>query len=94
MSQLSSHIAHKRSVSPAKGAKRLLELGRKHTEGIEAGIEGLLARVGVIGVVSDLSATCSACVLALHLAKTFALLRAAFIIDWLASRSCFDFRPL
>jgi hypothetical protein len=94
MSQLSSCIARKWSVSPAKGAKRLLELGQKRAEGIEAGIEGLLARVGVVGVVGDLSATCSACVLALHLTKTSALLRAAFIIDWLASRSCFDFRPL
>ena len=73
-----SCITCKRFVSPVKGAKRLLDPGRKRVEGIEARIEGLLARVGVIGVVGDLL---DICVLALHLAETTALLRAAFIVD-------------
>jgi hypothetical protein len=76
MSQLFSRTACKRSISPAKGAKRLLDPGRKRVEGIEAGIEGLLARVGVVGVVGDWFN-----VSALHPAETTALLRAAFIID-------------
>ena len=54
MSQLFSRTACKRSISPAKGVKRLLDPGRKRVEGIEAGIEGLLARVGVVGVIGDL----------------------------------------
>jgi len=78
MSQLFSRTACKRSVSPVKGAKRLLDPGRKRVEGIEAGIEGLLARVGVVGVVGDLL---DICVSALHPAETTALLRAAFIVD-------------
>ena len=78
MSQLFSHIAYKRSISPAKGIKRLLDPGRKRVEGIKARIEGLLARVGVVGVISDLL---NVYVLALYPAETTALLRAAFIID-------------
>ena len=75
MSQLFSRTACKRSISPAKGAKRLLDPGRKRAEGIKARIDRLLARVGVVRVVSDLF------VLVVHPAKTTALLRAAFIID-------------
>ncbi len=66
-----SCIACKRSISPTKGAKQLLDLGRKRVEGIEARIEGLLVRVGVVGVVSDLL---NVCVSALHLAETTGLL--------------------
>ena len=78
ISQLFSRIVYKRSVSPIKGIKRLLDPGRKRVEGIEAGIEGLLVRVGVVGVVSDLL---DICVSALYPAETTILLRAAFIID-------------
>ena len=78
MSQLFSRAACKRSVSPVKGIKRLLDPGRKRVEEIEAGIEGLLARVRVVRVVSDLLDVYMS---ALYPAETTALLRAAFIID-------------
>ena len=78
ISQLFSRTACKRSVSPVKGTKRLLDPDRKRVEGIETGIEGLLARVGVVGVVGDLLDVYMS---ALYPAETTALLRAAFIVD-------------
>jgi len=78
---LFSCITCKRFVSPVKGAKRLLDPGRKRVEGIEAGIEGLLARVGVVGVIGVVGDLLDVCVSALHPAETIALLRAAFIVD-------------
>ena len=78
ISQLFSRIVCKRFVSPIKGTKRLLDPGRKRVEGIEARIKGLLARVGVVGVIGDLL---DVCVSALYPAKTITLLQATFIID-------------
>jgi hypothetical protein len=80
--QFSSYIAYRQSISPTNRANQLLDPGRKREEGTEAGIEGLLAQVGVVGVVSDLSAICASIgALWVHLANTTALLQAALIVD-------------
>lgn len=54
MPQLPSYIACKRFISPAKGAKQLLNPGRKRVKGIKAKIEGLLVQVRVVKVISNL----------------------------------------
>ena len=78
ISQLFSCTVYKRSVSPVKSIKRLLDLGRKRVKGIEARIKGLLARVRVIEVIGDLL---DLYIWALYPAETITLLRAVFIID-------------